>query len=188
MKMISLRLMILLLALALEGCTRGIHSGTGGWPPTSSPSPAAISSSAQVVKVATEPVSIAASGSADAIVRLSISPGFHINANPATFPYLIATDVKHVVGPDDALPVMAKPIYPPAIHKKFAFAEQPLAVYEGDVEIKIPLTLAASGRSEVTVAKGAHLSFPIEVRVQACDQEKCFAPDTLKTAILVDVK
>ena len=175
-------------AIALGGCTNhGVGSGTGGWPPTSS-SPVAISSSAQIVKVTTEPVSIAMSGSADAIVRLSIAPGFHINANPATFTYLIATEVKLVVNANEAFPVMGKPIYPTAIRKRFAFADQPLAVYEGDVEIKIPLTLAALGRSEVTVARGAHLSFPIEVRVQACDQEKCFAPDTLKTAIPVDVK
>lgn len=184
----KLTILVLLLTLALEGCTHGIHSGTGGWPPTSSPSPAAIASSAQVVKVMTEPVSIAINGSADALVRLTISPGFHINANPATFTYLIATEVKHIVDPDEVLPVMRKPIYPAPITKKFAFAERPLAVYEGDVEIKIPLTFAAPGRSEVTVTKGAHLSFPIEVRVQACDQEKCFAPDTLKTAISVDVK
>src|SRR5260370_23465606 len=108
MKMIWLKLVILflLLTLALEGCTHGIRSETGSSAPASSPSPAAISSSAQVVKVTTQPVSIAANGSADALVRLSISPGFHINANPATFHYLIATEVKHVVDPNGALPVM----------------------------------------------------------------------------------
>src|SRR5260370_5910341 len=83
----------LLLVLALAGCTRGIHSGTGGWPPASSTAPAGISSSVDVVKVRAADVSIPADGNADATVTLSISPGYHINANPATFSYLITTAI-----------------------------------------------------------------------------------------------
>jgi hypothetical protein len=42
-------------------------------------------------------------------------------------------------------------------------------------------------RAEANAGKGAR-SLPIEVKVQACDSEKCYAPDTLKTLIVVDVK
>src|SRR5947209_5777238 len=88
-------LCVMIGAMLFAACNRsnggGISSGTGGWPPSSSPSE--VSSSAQVVKVKTLPVRIAPDGSADAILKLSIMPGYHINANPATFPYLIATEV-----------------------------------------------------------------------------------------------
>ena len=168
----------LALAFVLEGCTQGIHSGTGGWPPASSTSPAGISSSANVVKVRAADLSIPAGGNADATVMLSISPGYHINANPATFPYLIAT----AVNPGKAEGIIAgTPIYPIAQKKKFQFAEEPLAVYEGEAQIRLPL------RVEANAGKGAR-SLPIELTVQACDTEKCYAPDTLKTSITVDVK
>jgi len=154
-----------LLVLALTGCTHGT-------------APAAISSSANVVKVRAADLSIPAGGNADATVMLSISPGYHINANPATFPYLIAT----AVNPGKAEGIIAaKPIYPIAQKEKFQFAEEPLAVYEGEAQIRLPL------RVEANAGKGAR-SLPIELTVQACDTEKCYAPDTLKTSITVDVK
>src|SRR5260370_14946923 len=154
-----------LLVLAPAGCRLGT-------------APAAISSSANVVKVRAADLSIPAGGNADATVMLSISPGYHINANPATFPYLIAT----AVNPGKAEGIIAgTPIYPIAQKKKFQFAEEPLAVYEGEAQIRLPL------RVEADAGKGAP-SLPIELTGRACDTEKCYAPDTLKTAITVDVK
>jgi hypothetical protein len=168
----------LLLVLALAGCKHGIHSGTGGRSPASSPTPARVSSSVDVVKVRAADVSIPAGSNADATVTLSISPGYHINANPATFSYLIPT----ALDPGKVEGVIAgKPIYPVAQKKKFQFADEPLAVYEGEVQIRLPL------RVEVKAGKGAR-SLLVDVRVQACDSEKCYAPDTLKTMIVADVK
>ena len=167
----------LLLVLALAGCRHGIHSATGGRPSASS-SPAGISSSADVVRVRSADVSIPAGGNADATVTLSISPGYHVNANPATFSYLIPTAVDP--GTTEGI-IAGKPVYPTAQKKKFQFADEPLAVYEAEVEIRLPL------RVEANAGKGAR-SLPIELTVQACDTEKCYAPDTLKTSITVDVK
>ena len=167
----------LALAFVLGGCKRGIHSKTGGSPPASS-SPAPVSSSADVVTVRSADVSIPAGGKADATVTLSVSPGYHVNANPATFPYLIPT----AVNPGTVAGLIAgQPIYPVAQKKKFQFAEEPLAVYEGEVQIRLPL------RVEANAGKGAR-SLLVDVRIQACDSEKCYAPDTLKTMIVADVK
>jgi hypothetical protein len=146
--------------------------------------PAGISSSDQVVHVSTPTVSIPVNGSADAAVVLSISPGFHINANPATFPYLIATELQSVAAPDQA-PLAGKPIYPAAVTMKFAFADQPLSVYLGKVEIKLPLRMA--GPINDRPEKGANLALPIKVRVQACDDEKCYSPATIAGSIPVSV-
>jgi hypothetical protein len=110
-------------------------------------------------------------------IELVVSPGFHINANPATFPYLIATEVQP--GKADGITVSDKLTYPPPKMETFAFAEKPLAVYEGSVTIPIPFT-AAPG------AKGRRL-VPLKIRVQACDSEKCYAPATIDASLPVDL-
>jgi hypothetical protein len=130
------------------------------------------------VKIKAESVAIAPGGNADATVVLAISPGFHINANPATFSYLIATELSP--GKAGGISVGA-PAYPAAEKKKFQFAEQPLAVYEGEVPIKLSL------RADKNATAGPR-SLPITVRVQACDNEKCFPPATVDASISVEVK
>src|SRR2546430_1246435 len=113
-------------------------------------------------------------GSSALEVPIRIDEGYHVNANPATFPYLIATEVtaEKVEGID-----VGKPIYPPAIIKRFQFAEEPLAVYEGNVNVSLPYVARTTGTK----------TLPISVRVQACDQEKCFPPATLKATANINV-
>jgi hypothetical protein len=164
----------LLLAVALTSCSGDTQSSKG----RSSPTSAAISSSAQVVKVTAAPVNISQSSAGDAVIALSISPGFHINANPATFPYLIATEV--TANKLEGINIGA-PVYPAAVKRKFQFAEQPLAVYEGEASIKLIL------RAEANAATGRK-SLPINVRVQACDEEQCFPPATINTTISVTLQ
>jgi hypothetical protein len=140
--------------------------------------PSNVRSSGEVVKVAIAPVTIGAGSASEAIVTLSITSGYHVNANPATFAYLIATEVS----PGTVEGITAgKPVYPVGTKQKFEFAEEPLAVYEGETQIKLPLTPAA------TAAKGSR-TLPLNVRVQACDHEKCYPPDTLRSTISVEVK
>jgi len=181
----SFRASCLLMVIALAACNGRIRSSPDGGPPAS-PTPG-ISSSAQVVKVSSSPLSIPANGSAEAIVTVSISPGFHINANPATFPYLIATELQPIPLPGEGIETET-PVYPSPVKKKFVFADQPLAVYEGDVIVRLPVHLASAGKSHVRVTSGALLSQPIVLRVQACDEEKCYPPATLNSTISVTVK
>ena len=172
-----LLILALTLVVVLEGCKDNQPPTTSKETVTTS-SPAPVSSSATVVKVRTEPVTISSGGETTATVTLSISSGFHVNANPATFSYLIPTEVTA----ENSEQISAdKTIYPAAQTKKFQFAERPLAVYEGETQIKIPLRAKANG------AKGS-TSLPIKVRVQACDNEQCFPPATLNTTLAVDVK
>ena len=74
-----------------------------------------------------------------------------------------------------------KPVYPAAEKRKFQFAEQPLAVYEGNIQVKVPFQAAPNA------AKGKR-SLAVHVRVQACDEEKCFPPDTLQSTRVIDLK
>jgi len=111
-------------------------------------------------------------------VTLSIASGFHVNANPATFSYLIPTEL--TAGTIEGI-TTAKPIYPQAEKKKFMFANEPLAVYEGEAQIRLPL------RAEKNLTPGTH-SMPLNIRVQACDHEQCFPPAGLKTNLAIEVK
>ena len=135
-------------------------------------------SSGDVVKASAEAVEITAGKSGEAHVVLAISPGYHVNANPATFPYLIATTVT----PGDSKGMtIGKPVYPAALMKQFSFEKQQLSVYEGAITIKLPLQ--AAGNAE----KGPQ-AIPLTVRVQACDDAACYAPANLSLPLAVTVK
>jgi DsbC/DsbD-like thiol-disulfide interchange protein len=145
--------------------------------PAGSPATQRITSEG-VVKAAAQRVEIPAGGSAEATVRLTIQNGYHVNANPPTFPYLKPTELE--IAPSDGVSV-AFVTYPKAPNKKFAFAEQPLAVYEGDTDLKATL------KSDKAAKKGER-SIPARLRIQACDDQVCYPPGTLELAIPVNVK
>ena len=159
----------LCLASMLEAC-RNSTSPVASSSPTSSD----ISSSDQVVKAYSHFIP---TSSPPTNLELVISPGFHINANPASFPYLIATEVKP--GKADGIAVSDKLTYPSPKMETFAFADTPLAVYEGSVTIPIPLTPAPGAKGQRTI--------PFEIRVQACDHEKCYPPSTLTASLPIDL-
>jgi len=164
-------------ALVFSSCGNNRPVDRSG-PPLDSSSPPEVKSSADVVKIQPATVSLAGGGNAQGTVTLAISSGFHVNANPATFPYLIPTEI--TPGKIDGINV-GKPVYPPGAKKQFKFADEPLAVYEGEAQIKLPV------RADKNIAKGT-LSLPVDVRVQACDHEQCFPPVQLKTTISIEVK
>src|SRR5437762_12437857 len=110
--------------------------------PTASPAAERITSES-VVKVESQPVEIRAGGSGEAVVRVTIQSGYHINANPPTYPYLKATELE--MSPADGVS-LGSVAYPKPISKKFVFAEKPLAVYEGETEVKATLKADKSAR------------------------------------------
>jgi Disulphide bond corrector protein DsbC len=172
----SSRKIFLALACAITFCLAACsgankNQGSNG----GSPVPPKIRSSKDVVRFGGSGVALSA-GAASVDIVIVIDPGYHINANPATFPYLIPTELttEKVEGLE-----AGKPIYPTAEKKKFQFADEPLAVYEGEIKIKLPLRVISSNGSK---------QLPVNLRVQACNQEECFPPDTLHTTIAVEVK
>ena len=130
---------------------------------------------AEAVKVEVAPVRLARGGSADAVVRVVIAPGFHVNANPATHSYLIPTTLSLRSNAEAGVTASA-PIYPEGVTQKFAFDATPLRVYEGTTDIK--LELKATGEATA----GAR-SIPLRVRVQPCDDAVCHPPRTLEATL-----
>ena len=116
--------------------------------------------------------------SGEAIVRLKIDHGYHVNANPPSFPYLIPTQLQ--ISPPAGVTVEFI-TYPDALTKKFSFSEQPLAVYEGETDLKVKLNAAASAPA------GVH-NLSAKLRVQACDDQVCYAPGSIDLTLPVSIK
>lgn len=133
---------------------------------------------ADVVRVETPGVEIKAGSSGEASVKLAIASGYHINANPPSFSYLKATEL--TVEPNAGI-TPGTPVYPTSVTRKFAFSKDPLAVYEGETAIKLPLSVAANAQKGAQTLKG-------KLRIQACDEEACYPPRTIETSIPVTVK
>lgn len=129
------------------------------------------------MKVSADEAKLAAGGAGEAAVRLDIAEGFHVHANPASDKFYIATEVQ--AAPQEGI-TPGKPVYPKALTRKLEFAATPLALYEGQATIKLPL------RADNNAAKGSH-KFRITVRAQACNDQACQPPRTIEMLIPVTV-
>ena len=170
--------LLIVLGVLLSSCTSRSANENKPAAQTGVKDPRLVRTSADVVKLNGSGAALPAGASADLPIPIAIEPGYHINANPATFDYLIATEL--TVDKSDGI-TFGKPVYPTAETRKFRFAEEPLAVYEGNVQIKLPV------QSALNATKG-NRTLSVRVRVQACDEEKCFPPDTLKAEPFIDLK
>jgi DsbC/DsbD-like thiol-disulfide interchange protein len=131
-----------------------------------------------VVKAAAHPVEIPAGASAEAVVRLTTQNGYHVNANPPTYPYLKATVLD--ISPSEGVSV-GFVTYPKAVDRKFPFADKPLAVYEGETDLRVAL------KADKAAKKGER-SIPARLRIQACDEQVCYPPGAIDLQIPVNVK
>jgi hypothetical protein len=174
-----------LLLLVFTACSQSENATkqTANASPNSSASESPVSTStkappADVVRAEVASVDVNAGSSAEASVKLTIADGYHINANPPSFPYLIATALQFQ---PSYYVTVGTPVYPASVTRKFAFSKDPLAVYEGEVTIKVPL------KAESKAPKGEH-TMGVRVRVQPCDEEACYPPRTIETSLPVTIK
>jgi suppressor for copper-sensitivity B len=108
---------------------------------------------------------------------VTISGGWHVNSHQPTFEYLIPTELTLRLPPGFA---PATVVYPQARMQTFAFADEPLAVYDGDVVIEARLTVPKSA------APG---NYPLQaaLRYQACDDTQCLPPVTAAAKLTLEV-
>jgi uncharacterized protein YyaL (SSP411 family) len=112
------------------------------------------------------------SGQDEVLVTLRIVDGYHVNANPATYDYLIATSV----GFDGLTPTQVR--YPAAILFKPSFAPAGLKVYEGEVTLSALFPKGTIGEDQEIRAI---------VSTQACNSEICLPPAKLPVTVKRDV-
>lgn len=134
--------------------------------------------STDVVKATPQEATITRGQSVEIILPIKITSGYHINANPASFPYLIPVELR--ITPANGIGVEFIR-YPDPLTKSFSFAETPLKVYEGDTLVKASLN---AGKAAQT---GRH-NLSAKLRVQACDDKVCYAPGEIDLTLPVDVK
>jgi DsbC/DsbD-like thiol-disulfide interchange protein len=175
---------MILICLSAAGCTAG-REGEVQAPTAPTPAAGKAASATPAAPQRQQPVSAAADearlkagGAVEAVVRLTIAPEYHVNANPASDKFYIATEL--TAAPQEGI-TPGKPAYPPGLTKKFQFADKPLSVYEGRPEIRLPL------RAEASAAKGPH-TLRAKVRVQPCDDTACLPPRDLEVNIPVVVE
>jgi hypothetical protein len=109
-------------------------------------------------------------------VRVAISPQYHINSNKPTLDFLIPTQLRMQ---STTGAVLGTPAYPKGKEKRFAFTEQPISVYEGTIEIRIPYRILPSRLGKNLPVQGI-LAF------QACTENACLPPkeETFRAELL----
>ena len=134
--------------------------------------------SVDVVEATPSETSLTRGESGDALVPIKIRHGYHVNANPPSYPYLKATEI--VVQSAEGISVEFI-TYPEPLSRKFSFAEKPLAVYEGETTLKVRL------KADKSAAVGKH-NLSARLRVQACDDRVCYAPGEEDVTVPVNVQ
>jgi thiol:disulfide interchange protein DsbD len=168
----------LLLLVAMAACSRSTTNSQNQPNVVNTANEPRKIASVDVVKATPQEADIQGGGSADVTVRLKIQDGYHVNANPPSYPYLKATELDI---PSSGGISVAFISYPDPINRKFSFAEKPLAVYEGETTLTVRLKAAKSARPGKQSLAG-------KLRVQACDDQVCYAPGSIDLAIPVTIK
>ena len=112
-------------------------------------------------------------------LALEMAPGWHINAHEPLQQALIATRLRLPEG-DHAWRIDELD-YPRAQILKLGFQREPLAVYEGKARIEATLT-PVSEQADRTSAW-----LPVELRLQACSEDRCLPPETRVLQVPVDL-
>ncbi|HEX2642004.1 MAG TPA: protein-disulfide reductase DsbD domain-containing protein, partial [Thermoanaerobaculia bacterium] len=108
---------------------------------------------------------------------VEIEHGWHVNSHQPTFDYLIPTVLN--IHPPAGWPE-EKILYPAAALKTFAFADQPLSVYDGQIVIEADVAVPA-GTPAGDVPVRATLDY------QACNDSQCLPPVTVEAKLTIRV-
>lgn len=109
---------------------------------------------------------------------LTLEEGWHTNSHHPTYDYLIPTEMRLAL--PAGWPEVTEIRYPEGEIKSFAFADEPLSVYEGEVSIVAPVAVP------VDAAEGAH-DIVATVTYQACDDRSCLPPVTVERSLALTV-
>ena len=109
---------------------------------------------------------------------MSVLAGFHVNSNTPSEDYLIPLKVTWTsLGALEGGQVT----YPKPSLEKYEFAEKPLSVFTGNVELTASFKVSANAPAGPGIASG-------KLRYQACNNRACFKPTTADIAIPYQVQ
>ena len=125
----------------------------------------------------TENVVLTPGGSVEVRLRVVVSEGFHLQANPASERYLVPTTLELTA---DSGVKPGKPIYPSGRPHRLQGASSDLSIYEGRFEIRLPLRASPGAQPGERTLVG-------RLQYQACDARRCFVPSSLPVELRVAV-
>ncbi len=102
-------------------------------------------------------------------IQLTVKPGFHAQSNKPLASNLIPTRVRPLMSDVAELGTVE---YPPGEVKDYPLLGK-LSVYENQVQIKVPVSIKST-------APGGATSIELALTYQACNDQLCFPPETLK--------
>ena len=116
--------------------------------------------------------------SVQAKIPLSIESGFHINSNKPTEEYLIPLKLAWTsTGALEGGQIE----YPKPTLEKYEFADKPISVLTGDINLLANFKVAANAPAGPGAASG-------KLRYQACNNRACFAPKTVDVTVLYQIQ
>jgi len=124
------------------------------------------------------PLEITRGQAAQVRVKITVDPGFHVQANPASNPQLIPTRL------EVAVPLgmsVGEILYPAGKPYRLAGADKDISTYDGTFEVIVSLTATAQARRGSRSLRG-------KLRYQACDDKNCFFPQSAGVALPVIIK
>ena len=105
------------------------------------------------------------------VVRVSIREGWHLQSDVPLDEFLIPTTVKAKA---EGL-TFGKPVFPKAKIENIEALGGKVAVFEGDIEVKIP-----AKRANAKVNAAALEKTEVMLRYQACNSSQCLPPKEIK--------
>ena len=111
-----------------------------------------------------------------AALRITVDPGWHLNAHKPGLPHLTPTRVTLGKHPHARLGSIE---YPTA--HEFQPAEgEPIRVYEGEIVLAVPVEIADT-------APVGPLTLTLQATLQACDDQRCLKPHQVRLDLTVEV-
>jgi DsbC/DsbD-like thiol-disulfide interchange protein len=112
-----------------------------------------------------------------ATVLVTIAEGWHINSSAPLDENLIATSLSFQTVPGVAV---ADVRFPAAEERLFGFSDAPVEVYEGTIPIEASVRIGAN-------LKPGTYTIPVVLTYQACNDNVCLAPTSVRTEMILTV-
>lgn len=122
-------------------------------------------------------VALAPGEAAEARLTVAVTPPYHVQANPASDPFLVP--LRLVLRAGKAVKI-GRPLYPVGTPYHLEGAPDPLSTYEGTFEIAVPVAAGEDARPGDDLVRG-------ELRYQACDSRTCLFPASVPVVFTVEV-
>jgi len=111
-------------------------------------------------------------------IPVSILEGYHVNSNTPSEDYLIPLAVTWT---SPGALEDAKTMFPKPSSEKYDFADKPLSVFTGNIELTATFKVSAKAPAGPGVASG-------KLRYQACNNRACFPPKTVDVNVPYEVR